>query len=435
MRPTRRSLWIVSGTTAVAVLPSIGLPGAWPLVPICWVLILVFHAADALISPRRRALRWEADLPDTLHIGSPDRARVRVSLPARKPLPLRAALDLSEGLEPQPVVLGRASRKPAELAWSLVPSRRGTVRVETAWIRYASPLGLWSWQVRVALDREIPVLPNLPLVKSTALRFFSDRELRAGLKIERYRGDGTEFESLKEFLSGDDHRTIDWKASARHRKLLCRQFRAERNHQVVLAIDTGHLMCEPLDGIPKLDHALNAALLLAYVCLTSGDRVGLYSFDAAVGPGLDPVGGVAAMRSLIHATSEFKYSRNETNFTLGLSTLAHRLRRRSLIILLTDFVDTVTAELMMENLERIGRRHLVVFVSIRDPMLGRVAAASPRTPRELGRAVIAGTLLRDRDVVHRRLRRMGVRPLDVEPRRIGPGLINQYLDIKRRELV
>jgi len=420
---------------AVALLPALGFPRTWPLLTVLWGAAVVAYGADALLSPRRTAVSWDLQTPATLYIGERAVAVATVRVSSRRPVPVELVLDLSEELEPQPSVVGMGSAPGSTFDWELVPRRRGTVEIERLWIRYLSPLGLWSWLVVAPIGREIAVLPNLPLVRSTALRFFSDRDFRAGLKIERYRGDGTEFDSLKEFLVGDDSRTIDWKSSARHRKLYCRQHRAERNHQIVITLDTGRLMSEHFGDVPKLDHALNAALVLSYVCLTSGDRVGLFSFGSGIGPGLDPVRGVASIQALIHATSRIDYSNDETNFTLGLTTLAQKLRRRSLIILLTDFVDTVTAELMLENMDRIRRRHLVVFASVRDPLLAETVASKPSSVVALNRCVVAQNLLRDREIVHRRLRRMGIHPLDAEPSAIGPGLINQYLDIKRRELV
>ena len=141
-------------------------------------------------------------------------------------------------------------------------------------MRSAGPFGLIATVAQIDLKRQAPVVPNIRPVKAVALRFLNDREFRSGLKIERYQGDGTEFDSLKEYATGDDRRAIDWKATARHRKLVSRQNRAERNHQVMIAVDTGRLMCEPLAGIPKVDHAVNAALILAYVSLRAGDRVG-----------------------------------------------------------------------------------------------------------------------------------------------------------------
>lgn len=175
--------------------------------------------------------------------------------------------------------------------------------------------------------------------------------------------------------------------------------------------------------------------MLAYVCLASGDRVGMFSFGAGIGPSIDPVRGVGSIQALIRMTSRIDYSNDETNFTLGLTTLAQRLRRRSLIILLTDFVDTVTAELMLENMDRIRRRHLVVFASVRDPLLASVVRSRPVDTVALHRSVVARGLVQSREIVHRRLERLGIHALDAEPSAIGPGLINQYLDIKRREML
>lgn len=435
MRPSRLGIYLMAAGFFVSLLPAVVSARTWPMVTIAWGALALAYGIDALLSPRRKEVTWTCRTPETLYIGETDHVSLDVRIPSAHPVAVDVRIDLSDDLRRQPAASGTASTTPTELRWKLEPLRRGTVYVQKAWISFRSPLGLWLWLVEAELGRELPVLPNLLLVRSTALRFFGERDFRAGLKIERYKGDGTEFESLKEFALGDDHRGMDWKASARHRKLLCRQYRAERNHQILLTVDTGHLMSEPLGGIPKLDHALNAALVLAYICLSSGDRVGLFTFDAKIGPGMAPVSGVGSMRALTQLTSRIRYSTDETNFTLGLTSLAQKLRRRSLIILLTDFVDTVTAELMLENIDRLGRRHVVVFVSLRDPLLTSLTEDRPETLERLNRAVVAGTFLRDRDVIHRRLQRMGIHPLDVEPDRIGPRLINQYLDIKRRELV
>src|SRR5262249_8169586 len=160
---------------------------------------------------------------------------------------------------------------------------------------------------------------------------------------------GSEFDSLREYLPGLDHRAMDWKSSARHRKLLVAQFRAERNHQIVLAVDTGRLMREPLAGVPKLDVAVNAALVLGYCGLRWGDRVGLCGFDEKVRGYVAPHGGVSAFPRILHASSQLAYTGAETNFTVGLTELTTRLARRSLVVVLTDFVDVIAAELMLEN--------------------------------------------------------------------------------------
>lgn len=426
---------VAAAGLAAALLPALLHPRLWTLWPVFLASLALAWGFDVLLAPSPRGVTCRASLPPTLPISESGRAQIEVRLASRRPLPVTVALDLSEKLEPQPPAVCRASREAGEVAFRLQPRRRGTVRLEHAWLRYAGPLGLASFVLRRELGGEAAVVPNLRPTRSMALAFASRRELQAGLRIERYSGEGSEFESLKEFRQGDDHRAIGWKASARHGKLICRQFRAERNHQVILATDSGHLMCEPIAGTPKVDHAVTAALVLAYLALKAGDRVGFYSFDARPALFLPPRGGAAAHRALAALSAQVDYTDHETNFTLGLASLAQRLRRRSLVVVLTDFVDTTTAELMAENLGRLARQHAVLFVALQDPQLAAVAGAVPRDPLALHRSVVAGGLLRDRQVVLARLRRLGITALDAAPGEITPAMINAYLDIKRRERV
>jgi uncharacterized protein (DUF58 family) len=204
---------------------------------------------------------------------------------------------------------------------------------------------------------------------------------------------------------------------------------------VVLALDTGRLMREPLGALPRLDHAIHAALLLAYVALRTGDRVGMLAFDERPRAFVEPEGGIGAFARLRAAATGLEYSTVETNFSLALTELHARLERRSLVVVLTDFADAVTAELMVESLERLRRRHLVVFAALRDPALDAVADAEPRTSIDLHRAVVAADLLRDREAVLKRLRRRGVLTVDARPDEVSTSLLNRYLDVRRRELV
>jgi uncharacterized protein (DUF58 family) len=474
MHPTRRALWIAALGLPVALLPAVVHARLWPFWPVYLGLFALALGLEALLSPRRREVTCAAEVPGALYIGEEGEARLTVRVPSPRPVPVAVAVDLSEKLVPQPVLTGVTAvagsagtagdvgEGAAVLRCPLVPTRRGRVAVERAWVRFPGPLGLLATTVQVSLGRQAAVLPNTEAVKAAALRFAADRDFRAGLKIERYTGDGSEFDSLKEHVRGDDPRAIDWKSSAHHRKLLTCQHRAERNHQIVLAVDTGHLMCEPLPRssrsawrpsrapgapgvpgnhapaggtIPKVDHAVTAALLLAYVSLKAGDRVGLFTFDAKPGLHVEPQSGLRGFQALSQAASRIEYSQSETNFTLGLTTLAQRLSRRSLVVVLTDFVDTVTTELMVENLDRLAGRHLIVFVALRDPGLAAIAAAEPTDLVALNRAVVAGELLRDREVVLQRLRRRGIHPIDAEPADVSTRLINTYLDIKRRERI
>ncbi|MEQ9606777.1 MAG: hypothetical protein RLN99_03830, partial [Kiloniellaceae bacterium] len=179
----------------------------------------------------------------------------------------------------------------------------------------------------------------------------------------------------------------------------------------------------------------NAGLQHGYVPPRAGDRIGDFGFDSTVRGVSPPVGGIASFWRVQRAAAELGYSPDETNFTLGLSSLAARLNRRSLIILQTEFVDTITAELMLENVERLAGRHVVLFVCLRDPLLAETVDRAPESLGTLARSVIADEFLRERRVVLERLRRLGVHCLDVRADQIGPALISRYLEIKRRELI
>ena len=278
------------------------------------------------------------------------------------------------------------------------------------------------------------MVPNVAAVRRAALKFHAP-DSPFGAKPQSQQGEGSEFSALREYVPGLDHRSIDWKHSARHRNLLCKEFRTERNHQIILAFDTGHLMSEPLDGIPRLDHAINAGLLLGYNSLRAGDRIGLFAFDSQVRLLAVPAGGIGGFPRLQRASAQLDYRRDETNFTLGLATLLGQLRRRSLIIVFTEFVDTVTAELMVENLQRLAARHLVIFATLRDPSLSAALDLAPRDLKTMTRAVVADDFLRERRVVYQRLERLGVHCLEAPAVGIGVDLLNRYLVIKQKELI
>jgi len=435
MRPTRRAIALAAGGLVVALLPTIVNPRLWPFWPVFLAVFVLFLTVDGFLAPRPSGVSAEAEVPPNLPIGEGGAVRLTVRIPSARPVKALVALDLSDRLLPQEPQTARIGRGGAGLTFQLLPTRRGPVQIERAWVRYRGPLGLMAAVVTRGIGRETIVVPNLGPVHRAALRFADDRTFRAGLQIERYKGDGTELDSLREHVQGDDPRSIDWKATARHNKLVSRQFRAERNHQIVIALDTGRLMSETVAGIPKLDHAVTTALLLSYISLRAGDRVGWMTFDARVGLYVEPLAGLRNFAVLSQRAGRIDYSEAETNFTLGLTSLAQRLTRRTLIVVLTDFVDTVTAELMLENLDRLARRHAVVFVALQNPVLAATAGGFPADGIDLNRSVVAGTLLRDREVVLRRLQLQGIEPIDAVPGEVTPRLINAYLEIKRRERI
>jgi len=317
---------------------------------------------------------------------------------------------------------------------TVVPGRRGQVTLNALWLRWRGPLGLIETTQRRPLGDVIDVVPDVKGIHEAALQFFS-HDAVYGVKTQKLKGEGTEFESLIEYSQGMDNRLIDWKRSAGHRKLLCKEFRQERNHQIVFGFDTGHLMLEPIDNVPKLDHAIKAGLLLSWISLRSGDLVGGSSFDARFRSFISPGRGMPHFTKIQRFTAGLDYRTEETNFTLGLTELNSRLKRRALVVIFTEFIDLISAELLIESLQIIARRHVVVFVTMRDPMLTRLQSASPEDFHTVAAAVIAGDFLRERSIVLERIARLGIHCLDVPVQIVSSALVNRYLMIKRMGLL
>jgi uncharacterized protein (DUF58 family) len=314
------------------------------------------------------------------------------------------------------------------------PARRGTAAITRAWLRWSGPLGLGARQARQDVARAIRVWPDLSPVRSEQLQTFL-RDAQTGLIARRIRGEGTQFEALTEYEPGMDRRRIDWRASARHIHLYARENESERNNPIVFAFDCGQAMCEPVDGLPRIDRAVSAALTCAYVALKGGDRVALFGFARRPQVMTPFVRDSRAFHRLQSAAAALDYESAEPNFTLALATLTSKLRRRSLIVLFSDFTDPTAAELMVESIGRLVKKHLLLFVTIADSELEDFIEEEPGDIATLARSVTADTLLQQRRIVLERLRRLGVDVIEAPHEQIGYALIDRYFRIKASEAI
>ena len=435
-RPTRRAILIFAIGAPIAILVLAVDRTLWPFSVDAGLLVLIAIASDWALAFPKGLLAIETDLPERLYVGEPDDAVASIRpAPHRRVTRFELILEQTGALEaPELAAVALHPGAGAPVVLRLRATRRGIVRIEALWIRWKGPLGLVETTRRIGIEKPIPVVPNVKAVQRAVVRLFS-RDAIFGNKAQRQSGEGSEFKALREYMAGLDSRTIDWKHSARHRKLLSKEFETERNHHIILAFDTGYLMAEPVDGLARLDHAINAGLLLAWISLRSGDLVGIYGFDAVARHYQGPIHGAQSFARIQQATAELDYHTEETNFTLGLAELTIRLKRRALVILFTDFVDTVTAELLIESLERVASRHVVVFVTLRDTLLERAVNAAPDGFESVAKAVVGQDLLREREIVLERLDRLGVHCLDVATGGLSVDLLNRYLAIKERGLI
>lgn len=432
--PTLRAGLLIAGGAPLAILLAAFAPGLWALGPAWSGAVLLLALLDALIAGKARHV--ELIVPASSELGSDVRVAIEAELAAQVPI-ARAEASLAVASRIVPGGRGFASlqRSGPEAAlrgeFALSPVRRGALEIERLWLRWQGPLGLgWRQDMRQS-GESIAILPDIAAVRAPALQVFI-KEAIYGILARQLRGEGSEFEALVEYQPGFDRRSIDWKSSARHSKLLAREYDTERNNQIVFALDSGSDMCEPVAGLPRIDRAVSAALLTSYVALKAGDQVRLFSFAARPERATPFVSGSRNFFRLQSEAAGIDYRFEESNYTLALSTLAAQLQRRSLIVVFTDFTDPTSAELMLESVGRLIDRHLLLFVAMEDEELLSIVDQAPATSEKVAESVAAASLLAQRRLVITRLRHMGIDVIEGRHDEIGTRLMNAYLKIKRR---
>ncbi len=437
MRPSPRLLLVALLLTALTTALVLMRTGADGIVLLLWGALALVGLGDLLTSTPRKRLEVIVAVPKTGYTGAKLRlvAQIRAQRGLLPPgLTARLDLDGSLGSGDLPGFIRSADNLRAATGTDLALSQRGVYAIRSIALKWQSKLGLFEIIGTWPLNHSLSIIPDISPIMSGQINTRM-LPLMAGQKDMQLRGEGSEFHQLRDFVAGMDPRTIDWKRSARMRSLVARETRAEKNHQIMLCLDSGHLMTERIGGLSKLDRAINAALAMAWAGGLGGDQVGLYSFDSQPRVFVPPAPGRVAFPRLQATCTALKYETVETNHTLGLSHLSGRLARRSLIIVFSDFVDSITAELMVENLTVLTRRHLVLFVALRDPALAALAHPAQVSMDAVAKSVAATQLLHERRSVLDRLARLGVICLDTTPEALTPALLSRYIDIKSRELI
>lgn len=433
--PTRSAVLAAAAGAPVALLIGVMLPARW-YAGLAWpAAVLLLTIVDALSGARRGEARL-APMPSA-SVGATVDAKISVYVQgAGAPGAAQVALAANAlvGVEDDgrlwiPLEAGQGAA-----LLPLVALRRGIARIEGVWLRWRGPLGLVWKQRRVPIDSSFPILPDVRPVRERGAQIFQ-RHAVNGLISQVDRGDGADFDALVEFRSGMDRRAIDWKQSARHQKLHAKEFRSERNNQIVFAVDAGRQMSEPVGGLPRVDRAVSAMLLTAWVALKLGDRVALNAFDSRPRIASGLISGVPAFAELQRLAAAIDYSTEETNYTFALTTLATRLTRRSMIVLFTEFTDLTSADFMVRAAARIVEKHLLLVVVLRDEEVEAIADRMPETPQDVTRAVTAAALLRDRRLALTRLQHLGVHVIESEYDKVGERLVAGYVDLKRRNLL
>ena len=315
------------------------------------------------------------------------------------------------------------------LSYGVRPRHRGDVLFGQVEIWTRSRLWFWERRSFGGEASEVRVLPNFRPVTQYTVLAVEDRLGSMGIRVSRRRGEGLEFEQLRDYRAGDSERQIDWKATQRRQKLISREYQEEKDQRLVMLVDCGRRM-RSLDGeTSHFDQALNAALLLTYAATRKGDSVGLATF---AGPErwVPPLKGRNAMSAIMQAVYDLPVTQEPPDYLEAATRLATRLRRRSLVVILSNLRDEDTDELL-PAVRMLRRRHLVLVASLREKVLRRALEKPPET---LGESLLVSSIFlyeEARRKAHERVAKSGVMTLDTEPDQLPVALVNRYLEIKR----
>lgn len=437
--PTTR--WFVVAAALAVVAP---LANVWPaaadvlvIADALWVVVLLVDvsrigAIDLRTYPVTR------DAPPAFSVDRPLPVTYRWGNPLARTLVLRvcefvpALLMQSSGRERQLTLKPGVDTRDEQ---EFVPVRRGKSRAGKLHLRLRGPWGLaWRQGVR-KLPWEITVYPSLRNAALRALPTQPQRRREAGFRNIRRIGEGRLFESIKEWVPGDEMRTIDWKATARRGKLMSRNYEDERRQHVMMVIDAGRLLTAEIDGVPRLEAAINAALELAHSAVQHDDNIGLLVFADEILQFVPPARGRRALRSMLNALAAIEGRLVEPNYPAAFAYLAARNRKRALTVLFTDVVDRTASDAMVAQAGNLRPRHVPLAVTLRDPALERVATTRPGNVDAAFQRAAAEELLEAREAALAELRSHGVLVLDVLPDGAARAVVAQYERLKRRALV
>ncbi|MEZ6124778.1 MAG: DUF58 domain-containing protein [Planctomycetaceae bacterium] len=401
------------------------------------VVLIVVAGVDIVISGRPDDVDVEREVSDVLSVGTENPSVLVLRSRSRLPLTLTVHDDpgplcQTERL-PQTVTL--KPWKEQRVSYLVRPRRRGATTLEAVHLRFPTVLKLWTRHQVRPLPTAVRIYPDIRAVYRYELMASRNRLAEIGVRVMRMPGQGREFERLREYRYGDEIRRIDWKATARQRELITREFNVERNQNIVFMVDCGRFMRNETEGISYLDRALNSAIMLSYIALGQGDNVSLMAFSNRIERFIRPVRGKPGIQTILRSTYDIQVSTNAADYSLALEYLSMMQRKRALVILITFVTDEIQLEIIGESLRLRSLPYLPMCVLLQDVGLRAMADRIPETDLEAFHTSAAAQILTGQAQQVAALRESGVMMVETPPDLLTERLINEYLMIKMRNLM
>lgn len=397
---------------------------------VCLTLAVIVVVVDGRRAPASTRVQVRRSHDAILSVGVPNPAELTVSgavAPARvrEELPAGAHASATEW----------RGRVPGSFEYTMTPRVRGELPLGRTVLRLEGPWRLGWRQVAPGPPETVPVDADISAVRVYEALARRGQLAELGVRTLRLRTEGTEFERVRDAVPDDPPRAVNWRATARTGRLMATELMPERAQPVIVCLDHGRLMGVGAGELTKLDHAINAALLLVHVALHSGDRAGLLAFADSVTVTLSPRAGAAQLRRFLDAVRPLRAGEIEADYDTAFTTLSRWQRRRALVVLLTDLLDRDQGTALVRQCVRLRRRHLPLVVTVRDPAIDDMARREPRSAADAYARAVAAGLLADRADTLQLLQHSGIATIDADARTLSPRLVNRYLELKRRAVV
>ncbi len=319
-----------------------------------------------------------------------------------------------------------------EFKYTVMPSKRGSFQFNTVNVKALGNLGLVHKFFTYSLPVEIKVYPNLSDLSKYRLVMQNNRRFSQGERRLRLQGVGTEFESLREYVEGDDFRKINWASTARENKLIVNQYESEKNQPIFLLIDTGRPLSYSLKGYKKLDYSINAALILSDIINQKGDNSGLMVFDTDIKSLIMPSKGDIHRNNLMETLYHIKDTKNTSDYEGAFLELVNRQKRRSLVFLFTDFETPEEAEMLLNSAFTIMRRHMLIIVLMKSHSVLALSAKQPEGLNHYYEKAISLEYLRQRSSIIKTMNAKGVYCIETDCENFTLSAVNAYLSIKNK---
>jgi uncharacterized protein (DUF58 family) len=434
--PQRRTLGVV--VLGAALVVSIVASQAFIALAVVYhVTLAVVLVRDALRLPPAGAFTATRQVPEPLSLGEVQEVLVGVACRAAAGLRASVADHAPAALVPGAREVEGSFDEEGTLivSYPLRPRRRGAYEFPALDVRIWRAGGWWLRQFQLPVTTETAVYPDVMSIRRWQLTLRRGVRALPGQRRARPPGAATDPAGLRDYLPGDDVRRINWKATARRDSPVMTELEADRGQQLMIALDCGRLMTAPAGHLTKHDHAVNAALLLAWVAQTQGDRVGLMTFADRVGMLVAPRRGLRQVNRLNEVLYRVRAEYAEPEYGEAFAYLARQVRGRSLVVVLTDVLDAEASSDLVAHALRLGVRYRVLVVAMADPELMAALRRPVAATRQAYEWAAAEELMGARRRAFETLQRGGVQCLDVEAGRLSPALVERYLELKERGLV